>query len=125
MYTEAFCEQYKQPVLNLTGKTSLPEMLTLFSKAECLLSVDTGSVHLAAAVNCTVFGIFNGSQYKRFAPYPLAITDNFYAVYPDEIEKDLQDTELVKQKYEFVVRVPYSLVKPEKIIHKIYHHYFQ
>jgi len=122
-YTTAFCEQYKNPVLDLTGKTSLPEMLTLFSKAECLLSVDTGSVHLATAVGCTVFGIFNGSQYKRFAPYPLVMCDNFYAIYPDEIEKELQDPELVNEKYEFVVRVPYASVKPEKVIHKIYQHY--
>jgi ADP-heptose:LPS heptosyltransferase len=123
VYTTSFCEQYKHPILDLTGKTSLPEMLTLFSKAQCLLSVDTGSVHLAAAVNCTVFGIFNGSQYKRFAPYPLAIADNFCAVYPDDIEKELQDPELVKQKYEFVVQVPYSSVNPEKVIHAIYKHY--
>lgn len=122
-YTNAFCTQYKNPLLDLTGKTSLPEMLTLFSKAECLLSVDTGSVHLAAAVGCTVFGIFNGSQYKRFAPYPLVMVDNFYAVYPDDVEKELQDAELVKQKYEFIVRVSYASVKPEKVIHTIYQHY--
>jgi ADP-heptose:LPS heptosyltransferase len=122
-YTGSFCGQYQHPVLDLTGKTSLPEMLTLFSKAECLLSVDTGSVHLAAAVGCTVFGIFNGSQYKRFAPYPSVLSDNFYAVYPDDVEKELQDPQLVKEKYEFVVRIPYASVKPEKVIHTIYQHY--
>jgi ADP-heptose:LPS heptosyltransferase len=123
VYIEAFCSQYKHPVIDLTGKTSLTQMLSLLKNAACLLSVDTGSVHLAAAVRCTVFGIFNGSQYKRFAPYPSDMASNFYAVYPDDVEKELQDAELVKQKYEFVVSVPYASVKPEKVIHAIYKHY--
>lgn len=122
-YINAFCEQYKQPIINLMGITSLVEMLTVFRHAQGLLSVDTGSVHLAAAVGCTVFGIFNGSQYKRFAPYPAEIASNVYPVYPDEVEVDLKDAELVKQKYEFVVDVPYSAVKPEKVIHVLYQHY--
>ncbi|MCW3087899.1 MAG: ADP-heptose:LPS heptosyltransferase [Sediminibacterium sp.] len=118
-YTRSFCEQYLHPTLDLTGKTSLVEMLAVFTRAQCLLSVDTGSVHLAAAVGCTVFGVFNGSQYGRFAPYPKQVSPNFYAVYPDEIEQEVQDAQLVKDKYEFVVKVPYSLVKPEKVIHVI------
>ncbi|MFX5734413.1 glycosyltransferase family 9 protein, partial [Acinetobacter baumannii] len=72
-YTTAFCDQYCHPFINLSGKTSLPQLLSVLRGARCLLSVDTGSVHLAAAVGCTVFGIFNGSQYKRFAPYPPAV----------------------------------------------------
>lgn len=123
IYTGAFIKQYRHPAVNLTGKTSLVEMLALFTKARCLLSVDTGSVHLAAAVSCTVFGIFNGSQYKRFAPYPKEMAPNFFAVYPDEVEKELKDEALVKQKYEFVVPVPYALVRAEKVILAVHEHY--
>lgn len=119
-YISAFCNRYKHPFLNLMGKTGLAEMLTVFAGAQCLLSVDTGSVHLAAAVGCKVFGIFNGSQYKRFAPYPKELANDFYAVYPDDVEKELQDDKLVKEKYEFVVEVPYASVRPEKVIHAIY-----
>jgi hypothetical protein len=98
-------------------------MLSLLKDAQCLLTVDTGSVHLAAAVGCTVFGVFNGSQYGRFAPYPKEVADNVYAIYPDEVEQELKDPELVKQKYEFVVSVPYDSVKPEKMILAIHQHY--
>ncbi|SJZ52780.1 ADP-heptose:LPS heptosyltransferase [Sediminibacterium ginsengisoli] len=115
-YTNAFCAAYTGPKLDLTGKTSLPEMLTIFAHASCLVSVDTGSVHLAAAAGCTVFGIFNGSQYKRFAPYPQNMHPGFFAIYPDEIEEDLADPQLVKEKYEFVISVPYASVKAEKVI---------
>jgi ADP-heptose:LPS heptosyltransferase len=123
VYIRDFLASYKYPVINLQGKTTLPDMLSLLKNATCLLSVDTGSVHLAAAVGCTVFGIFNGSQFKRFAPYPKELTTHFYAIYPDEVEKELQDPELVKEKYEFVVKIPYSLVRPEKVILAIHEHF--
>ena len=123
VYTNAFIEQYPHPILNLTGKTNLTEMLTVLSTARCLISVDTGSVHMAAAVNCPVFGIFNGSQFKRFAPYPKEVFENFYASYPDEVERDFTNQALVKQKYEFVVKVPYSLVQPEKLILNLHLHF--
>ncbi len=123
VYTESFCGQYYHPYINLTGKTSLVEMLAVMHKASCLLTVDTGSVHLAVAAGCPVFGAFNGSQYGRFAPYPSEVTTDCYALYPDTVEKDLTNPMLVKEKYEFVVRIPYSLVKPEKMILAIHHHF--
>jgi ADP-heptose:LPS heptosyltransferase len=119
IYTDEFELKYKHPLLNLTAKTNLPELLTVLSKSALLLSVDTGSVHLAAAVNCPVAGIFNGSQYKRFAPYPSGLNSAFIAVYPDEIEQDLMDDSIVKANYEFVIDVPYSSVSPEKLLKKI------
>ncbi len=124
-YTSAFAALYKNPITDLTGKTSLTEMMSVLQNAQCLLSVDTGSVHLAAAVGCTVFGVFNGSQYKRFAPYPAEISPNFYAVYPDDVAAELQNEELVLSKYEFVVDIPYASVKAEKVILAIHNHYTQ
>lgn len=122
-YTRAFCENSLTRVTDLTGQTDLPDMLTLLKNAQCLISVDTGSVHLAAAVGCTVFGIFNGSQYKRFAPYPESLATHVFPVYPDAIEKELQNPELVLQKYEFVVPIPYASVPPEKVILTIHQHF--
>jgi ADP-heptose:LPS heptosyltransferase len=119
-YTDAFLALYKQPVADLTGKTSLLEMMSVLKSAQCLLSVDTGSVHLAAAVGCTVCGIFNGSQYKRFAPYPPEMISGFHAIYPDDVEIELREERLVRDKYEFVVDVPYQNVKAEKVIQAIY-----
>jgi ADP-heptose:LPS heptosyltransferase len=115
-YTAAFCARYRYPYIDLTGTTSLLDMLSILQQAQCLLSVDTGALHLAAAVGCTVYGIFNGSQYKRFAPYPAEIAANFHAVYPDEIEQELADPDIVQQKYEFVVAIPYAAVTAEKVI---------
>jgi len=122
-YTAAFVQQYQHDCIDLTGNTSLPEMLLVLQKARCLLSVDTGSVHLAAAVGCTVFGIYNGSQYGRFAPYPKEIADHFFSVYPDEVDEEINDTSLIKARYEYVVNVPYNRVSTEKVI-KVINQYF-
>ena len=119
-YAKAFSKNYKYPCVNLTGKTTLTEMMNILSKAKCLLSVDTGSVHLAAAVGCTVLGIYNGSQYGRFSPYPQSVAKNVYSFYPDLVEKDINDPNTILSKYEFVVSLPYDLVKPEKLINAIH-----
>lgn len=119
IYTDAFCKEYTYPFIDLTGKTSLVDMLSILHRATLLLSVDTGSVHLAAAVGCPVIGVFNGSQYRRFAPYPSALAPHFYACYPEHIEKELADDILVKSKYEFVIAEPYANVSAEKVIKAI------
>lgn len=122
-YTEAFVSRYTHPVLDLTGQTSLPDMLSVFKNAQCLISVDTGSVHLATAVGCVVFGIFNGSQYGRFAPYPADMVPGFHAIYPDDTEEELKDASIVARKYEFVVPVAYENVLPGKVIAVIEQYY--
>lgn len=121
VYAESFIQQCPFTVINLVGKTNLLQMLYILSKAKCLLSVDTGSIHLAASVNCTTFGIFNGSQYGRFSPYPKTIIKNIYAVYPDEVETDIIKNNL--NKYEYVVNIPYAAVDAKKIISVIKHHF--
>lgn len=88
---DAFLQEYGEPALDLTGKTALPEVLAVFRNAACLISVDTGSVHLAAAVGCPVFALYSGLHYGRFAPYPAGIAPHFYAVYPDEVDKLIRE----------------------------------
>jgi ADP-heptose:LPS heptosyltransferase len=117
----AFIREYNGPLLDLTGKTDLVQMLTVLKNAACLISVDTGSVHLAAAVQCPVFAIFNGRHYGRFAPYPKEIASRLYPVYPDEIDELLKknipfDTDTVAM--DLVKKVP-----PEKLIAVIDRYY--
>ena len=52
-------------ILNVCGKTSLPEAARLLEGAEALVSNDTGAVHLAAAVDTPVIGIYGFSAFFR------------------------------------------------------------
>jgi ADP-heptose:LPS heptosyltransferase len=118
-YANAFKELFPGNVTDLTGATGLPQLLTILRGAQWLVTVDTGSVHLAAAVGCTVTAIFNGSQYGRFAPYPRELTQSIHAIYPKEIALDLQNPTIIRDQYTFTVDVPYDLVQPAQIIENI------
>lgn len=119
VYCQAFISKYKNPCINLCGKTNLPQMLAVLQHAKFLFSVDTGSVHLAAAVGCAVIGIYNGGQFGRFAPYPKEIAPNFYPIYPQDILQELIDEKMVATKYQYVIAKNYNSVSSQQAINKL------
>ena len=114
LYAERFIQAYSNPVINITAKTSLPELLSIIKNAACLLSVDTGSIHLAASVNCLALGIFNGSQYGRFSPYPKEISSKIISFYPKQVLED--NNQNVLSKYELISTISYNDVSPNEVI---------
>ena len=115
-YGVAFENKYQHSIINLIGITTLPETLALIKGAKCILSVDTGSIHLAATVNCLSFGIFNGSQYGRFSPYPYAVSDKIKSIYPASISNEIANINMVNEKYEHIVPIDYNEVSPLQVI---------
>lgn len=60
----------KGGVLNLTGMTSIPELIAIFSGAELVVGGDTGPLHIAAATGkAKVIGIYGSTPVKRNGPY--------------------------------------------------------
>ncbi len=114
----AFTRAYTGKVIDLCGRTSLPEFMAILRAAKCLVSIDTGAVHMAAAVQCPVFGIFNGSQYGRFAPYPAAVFPYFFAIYPTVVMEDIQNG-IPGNKYDLVVDIDYNFVAPGMVTDSI------
>jgi heptosyltransferase-1 len=55
--------------LDLTGKTSLPEMIEWLRASELMLTNDTGPMHVAAALGRPVVGIFGPTNPKRTGPF--------------------------------------------------------
>ncbi|MBI5772755.1 MAG: lipopolysaccharide heptosyltransferase II [Verrucomicrobia bacterium] len=56
-------------VLNLAGKTSLPEMIEWVRLAELTVTNDTGPMHVAAALGKPVIAIFGPTDPRRTGPY--------------------------------------------------------
>jgi len=57
-------------VLNLTGNTSLIELIALFDRVQLVIGGDTGPLHLASAVGkAKIVGIFGSTPWKRNGPY--------------------------------------------------------
>lgn len=56
-------------VLNLTGKTSLPQLAALLAEVDVMLANDTGPLHLAAALGRPVVAPYTCTVVERTGPY--------------------------------------------------------
>jgi heptosyltransferase-1 len=57
------------PVLDLSGRTSLPRLAAVMEAADCVLSNDTGPLHLAAATGVKVVGVYTCTSPRKTGPY--------------------------------------------------------
>ncbi len=62
-------ESLPPEVLDLTGKTSLGELIGIFRGARFVVSVDSGPMHLAAALGVPLLGIHTWSDPRLVGPY--------------------------------------------------------
>ncbi len=56
-------------VFNLCGKTTLPELGSILSQMDLVITVDSGPMHLAAASGARVAAIFGATDPQRTGPY--------------------------------------------------------
>lgn len=56
-------------LLNLTGQTTLKQLLCVLKRADVLLAPDTGPAHMAVTVGTPVIGLYAHSNPKRTGPY--------------------------------------------------------
>lgn len=77
----------KTNCINYAGKTSITTLPKFLSKADALIAVDTGTVHIANLVNCKTICFSNGLSYGRFHPYK---NSQIHYVYPPSFEKYLK-----------------------------------
>ena len=57
-------------LIDLTGKTSIVQMADIMSKAKGIISVDTGTLHLASALQRPTVGLFYIKGTEDFIPNP-------------------------------------------------------
>jgi ADP-heptose:LPS heptosyltransferase len=64
-------EKAESPLINLAGRTSLAELVSILSHARFLVSNDTCAVHIATGVSTPSVCILGGGHFGRFLPYSL------------------------------------------------------
>lgn len=57
-------------VIDLVGRTNVPELLDVLKHAACVLTNDTGPAHLAIALGAPTVVVIGGGHYGSFVPYP-------------------------------------------------------
>lgn len=62
------------PVIDLTGKTSIPEMIEWLRASTLTITNDTGPMHIAAALDRPVVGVFGPTDPAQTGPYGDQIT---------------------------------------------------
>lgn len=86
--TCAHIEQECPSCINLCGKTTLRELAAILSISKLLLAPDSGSMHLASALNTPVIGLFARHDDKRVGPWNFM--DLNVSVYHELAKQELQ-----------------------------------
>jgi len=70
-----------QSINNLTGKTSLLQLIDLIGNSALVIANETSAVHIAVATKTKSVCILGGGHFGRFAPYPELIENKPLCVY--------------------------------------------
>ena len=65
---ESLNERHRHRVLNLAGKTSLPQLWGIFERVSALVAADTAPLHMAGAAGCNLIGLFGATPTHRTGP---------------------------------------------------------
>jgi ADP-heptose:LPS heptosyltransferase len=64
-------ENFRENILNLTGKTSLKNLLNLINYCDFLIANDSAPTHIGAAMRKNLLAIFGPTDVYKHGPYPL------------------------------------------------------
>lgn len=67
---EASAAVLDKRLINLTGQTRIAQLPELLNMANCVVSNDSGPMHLAAALGRPLVALFGPTKPERFGPYP-------------------------------------------------------
>ena len=65
----AIAEHTAAPVIDLSGQTTLPQLLALCAGAALFVGAESGPLHIAAATGTPTLGIVGGGHPLRFYPW--------------------------------------------------------
>jgi len=104
----------KDRVIDVTGKTSLPDLVGIISDAALLISNETSSIHIAASLKIPFICISNGNHYGRFNPYPENVFNKGFFIYP--FKTNGLDADEIKEKYRFGSSLDINTITIDEVI---------
>lgn len=103
-------------VHDFCGRTTLPELGKIISMAKLLISNETSSVHFAAALNIKFICISNGQRFGRFMPYPKEMNLTNEYIYPEYIEKNLNNIAKLTEELKFHSKFDVNEISFERVL---------
>ena len=76
--------------INMIGKTSLKQLLTILNGAELVVAPDTGPIHMANACGTQTIGLYAGTNPLRAGPY--SFLDDVVNAYPEAVKNETGKT---------------------------------
>jgi ADP-heptose:LPS heptosyltransferase len=74
-FTTPLVDALRPDVHDLSAKTSLSDLAELLRNAAAIVTNETSTLHIGAAVGTPVVCILGGGHYGRFAPYDVELVD--------------------------------------------------
>lgn len=87
---KSFKNLFGDNFINLVGKTSLVDMLSILYNCEFVISNDTGLAHMSIALKKQTFIVSNGNHFGRFIPYPKQYDKYVHCFFPFYYKKDFE-----------------------------------
>ncbi|WP_110581988.1 glycosyltransferase family 9 protein [Helicobacter cinaedi] len=114
---QAKVKDYKQSIYNLTGKTTLAELVSLVYNGNLLVSNETSAVHLAALLDTTIIIVVsNGNHLGRFIPYPKEIRDKYYPVFHPYITANYARYKELSNAFAYKSTLNINDIQPKQVI---------
>jgi ADP-heptose:LPS heptosyltransferase len=108
--------KFANKIIDLTGKTSVVDMVDLIGNATLLVANESSGTHIAVATQTPVVCISNGNHFGRFNPYPETITQKCITVYPQEIKDLWHDRAQLIHLYAKGSSLNINSIPPEEVI---------
>lgn len=86
-------------VTDLTGKLTLLQLIELLNEAALLVANETGTVHLAAALQTPTVVVSQGKSLVRWHPYPATVNQSVHYVYPPELEAQRPNFAAIAERF--------------------------
>ena len=86
-------------VTDLTGKLTLLQLIGLLNEAALLVANETGTVHLAAALQTPTVVVSQGKSLVRWHPYPVTVNQSVRYVYPPELEAQRPNFAAIAERF--------------------------
>lgn len=123
---QAKVKDCKQSIYNLTGKTTLAELVSLVYNGSLLVSNETSAVHLAALLATTIIiVVYNGNHLGRFIPYPKEIRDKYYPVFHPYITANYARYKELSNAFAYKSTLNINDIQPRQVIDVIDQNYTQ